>query len=110
MYHLPFQNSFNAIIMCSMAQATLVITWALCDICVILGTMTSWKKWIDFVKSKFYSYENIEDEIAHNLNWIQNLKLNFNTFNSKERIEMQIGTKDIENFIHDFIIFNFIYL
>jgi len=38
----------------------------------------------------------ILNDIAYNLNWIQNFKLNFNTFNSNERIEMQIGTKHIE--------------
>ncbi len=70
MYHLPFQNSFNAIIMCSMAQATLVITWALCDICVILGTMTSWKKWIDFVKSKKIIHMKILRMTLHTT-WIE---------------------------------------
>jgi len=30
-----------------------------------------WKKWIDFVKTKFHSNQNIEYDIANTLNWIQ---------------------------------------
>jgi hypothetical protein len=69
------------------------------------------KKWVDFLKIKFHSNENIGWHCMlfelQFLNWIQIYwtKLKFNGIHSQlKRNEMQIGTKGIENLFMNLII------